>query len=852
MKFSKIVHLTLIACLFIIPVYGQKGKDGNKLITTANSIVNEYTRLTANANAGNSNLIVADIFLNNNGVFNRPLEQGDLLMIIQMQGAFIKGNVNDSTWGTITAYNNSGLYEFQEVLSISNNNTITLACPLQNSYTSSGKVQVIRVPRYLSLTINSGVLTAPFWNGTTGGVLSVEVKGATLINTGASINLSGRGFRGGGINNTSTIPGSGIFSSLNGQDGGEKGESISGYQADYNVAGGYFSRGAPANGGGGGNAHNSGGGGGANSGVIAEYTGNGNPNITNLNWINAWNLEYNGFANSTSTGGGKGGYTFALNNEDALITGPGAAAWGGDRRKNTGGKGGRPLDYSTGRIFLGGGGGSGDANDGNSGVAGSGGGLVYIMSYGTIAGGGKIYANGANGTNTTGLGIDAASGAGGGGTVILNASGVISGISVNANGGNGGNQIYNSTINPSESEGPGGGGGGGYIAISNGNILRSANAGTNGVTNASGVSEFAPNGATAGGRGFANESIINYNFNLSSVNDTICSGNTALLLANLQGNYPPETTIFWHDAPIGGQLIGTGNSFTTPVLTQTTTYYLSTCPGPEKATVTALVNPTPTANFQTNDVCLNEPVHFTDLSTSSQDPIVSWEWNFGDDSRINNEQNPTHFYTVAGRFTTVLKVKTSKGCSSSFSSLVNVHPVPVADFSATPLKASVFSPIVNFANKSTGATQLEWSFGDGNFAVNVENPKHQYSSYTNSYMAQLIVFNDFGCSDTAQKQIEIIPEFTFYAPNSFTPDGDGINDYFFGTGIGIVVYEMWIFDRWGMQVFYTNDVDKLWDGRVQGANNNEIAQQDVYVWLVELKDVFGKNHEYRGHVSLIK
>nr|MBA3900856.1 PKD domain-containing protein [Bacteroidota bacterium] len=785
MKFSKIVHLTLIAYFFAIPAYSQKGKDGNKIITTANSIVNEFTTLTANANAGTNNLSVTDNSLNNNGVFNGPLAAGDLLMIIQMQGASIKGNVNDSTWGSLTAYNNSGLYEFQEVFSISSTNTITLSCPLQNSYTATGKVQVIRVPRLLSLTINNGgSLTTLAWNGTTGGVLPVEINGPTIINTGGSINVTGRGFRGGGVNNISSIPGSGVYSSLNAQDGGEKGESIAGFQADYNIAGGFYSRGAPANAGGGGNAHNSGGGGGANAGIIQDYNGNGNPDVTNLNWINAWNLEYNGFANSTSTGGGKGGYTFALNNEDALITGPGAAAWGGDRRENTGGKGGRPLDYSTGRIFLGGGGGSGDANDGNTGPAGAGGGIVYLLSYSSISGEGQINANGANAANTTGLGIDAASGAGGGGAVILNAAGIISGISVNANGGNGGNQIYNSTINPFESEGPGGGGGGGYIAISNGTVLRMANGGQNGLTNAAGVTEFPPNGATAGGRGFAYESIINYSFNLSSVNDTICSGNRALLLANLLGSPPPGTTIFWHDAPTGGQLIGTGNSFTTPVLTQTTIYYLSTCPGNEKAIVAAVVIPAPIANFKTSDVCLNDPVNFLDLSTSVSEPIVFWEWNFGDGSALNYSKNPTYTYKTAGNYTVVLKVKTVNGCSSTFSTLVNVHPVPVANFTAAPIKASVFDPIVNFTNLSTGATQYEWSFGDDSSVENVEHPRHIYPDYANSYLAELIVYNDFGCSDTAQKLIEVIPEFTFYAPNSFTPDGDGINDYFFGTGIG--------------------------------------------------------------------
>ena len=694
MKSFIIVPFIFVSCLFLYPVYAQKSKDGSKTITAANTIVNEFTTLISHANAGNSSITVANATLNSNGRFPGPLASGDMIMIIQMQGASINGSVSDSTWGTITGYNNCGLYEFMEVFEIPNDSTINLACPLQNNYTSNGKVQVIRVPRYSSLVIsNGGILTTTTWNGSTGGVMSIEVNGSTVIDNGGSINVTGLGFRGGGVENTSSHPSSIVYTSLDGKDGGEKGESIAGYKAEYDAFGGRFSRGAPANAGGGGNAHNAGGGGGANAGVIVNYNGNGNPD-TDPTWINAWNLEYNGFATSTSSGGGRGGYTFSMNNEDALTVGPGNPLWGGDERNNVGGKGGRPLDYSTGRLFLGGGGGSGDANDGNAGGAGAGGGLIYVLSYGTISGNGVIDANGGDGLNTTGVGIDAAGGAGGGGTVILNATGNITGITVTANGGNGGNQIFLYTANPYESEGPGGGGSGGYIAISNGNISRTAAGGKNGTTTSPGVTEFITNGATKGGEGFANENISNFNFNLISTNDVICSGVQAFLTAGTNGTAPPNTTIYWYNEPVEGPIIGTGTSFTTPVLTQTTTYYISTCPGWEKNSVTAVVVPCP------------------DTTTAER------------------------------------------------------------------------------------------------------------------------------------------PEFTFYVPNAFTPNNDGINDFFFGTGIGIVEYHMWIFDRWGLLIFYTNDISHTWDGKVQ--NGKEVSQQDVYIWKAKLVDVFGEKHKYSGHVTLIK
>ena len=118
------------------------------------------------------------------------------------------------------------------------------------------------------------------------------------------------------------------------------------------------------------------------------------------------------------------------------------------------------------------------------GAGGNGGGLFYLVNYGTVSGSGQIMANGSNGSNTGSSGfdggIDGAGGAGAGGTIILNSSDAISGISATANGGSGGTQTVSLLFDPNEAEGPGGGGGGGYIALSNGSITCTANGGSNG------------------------------------------------------------------------------------------------------------------------------------------------------------------------------------------------------------------------------------------------------------------------------------------------------------------------------------------------------------------------------------
>ncbi|MBI4748082.1 MAG: hypothetical protein HY774_06305, partial [Acidobacteria bacterium] len=493
--------------LEVNPLYSP-GKDGALTVTTAATIVNRYTFLTANAAAGATSITVDNTNATNRLVPTTHLTAGDLILIIQMQGATMT-TTDSSAYGTITAYNNAGKFEFFSVSSVGST-TISLAnCTggLRNSYTSAGRVQVIKVPQYTNLTVNSpGYITAPAWNGSFGGIVAAHVQNtATLNNSGTngSIQVSGLGFRGGALeNNTAGQTTSSavlIFRNTDSNQGAEKGEGIAGNQTDYNAIGRY-GRGAPANGGGGGNSHNAGGGGGSNGDNGVTYDGLGNPSLSTASWATAWNLESAGFSTHTSSGGGRGGYSFSSANRNATVEGPGDADWGGDGRDNTGGWGGKPLDNdpstTNSRIFMGGGGGAGDANNGPvGGAGGNGGGIVFLLAA-TVSGTGTILANGNTGGNTTGTGNDAPGGGGGGGSVVVKAT-TLSGITINANGGVGGTQ----TISGDEAEGPGGGGGGGFIATSGGTVTQNVNGGLHGTSNSSAVTEFIPNGATRGATG---------------------------------------------------------------------------------------------------------------------------------------------------------------------------------------------------------------------------------------------------------------------------------------------------------------------------------------------------------------
>ncbi|HRG38933.1 MAG TPA: gliding motility-associated C-terminal domain-containing protein, partial [Bacteroidia bacterium] len=100
------------------------------------------------------------------------------------------------------------------------------------------------------------------------------------------------------------------------------------------------------------------------------------------------------------------------------------------------------------------------------------------------------------------------------------------------------------------------------------------------------------------------------------------------------------------------------------------------------------------------------------------------------------------------------------------------------------------------------------------------------------------------------KEIIVQPEFTFYVPNSFSPNDDGVNDYFSGKGEEILEYEMIVFNRLGDIMFHTTDIHVHWNGSKN--NNSEQAAQDVYIYTIHIIDKNRKKHFYKGIVTLVR
>lgn len=279
------------------------------------------------------------------------------------------------------------------------------------------------------------------------------------------------------------------------------------------------------------------------------------------------------------------------------------------------------------------------------------------------------------------------------------------------------------------------------------------------------------------------------------------------------------------------------------------------------------VNYMPHPQFTVNKPagCPELCVTFTDQTPAITGPsqIVNWIWRLGDGTVVNANTNSTqnHCYnnpssSQLALYDITLIAVTDSACVDSMvkPGFITVYPTPIAAYTVNPNPGTVTEPLEYFNNQSQDYTKWWWGFGDGPLkqdSVNVD-PTHFYSdANAATYPTQLIVANQYGCRDTAYVKVEIGPEFVFYIPNCFTPgNDDGINDGFIGKGIGITKYEMWIFDRWGNMIYYCDDINKPWDGRVQG--KPQPVQQDVYVWKVKLLDVFAKKHDYVGHVTVLR
>ncbi len=338
-----------------------------------------------------------------------------------------------------------------------------------------------------------------------------------------------------------------------------------------------------------------------------------------------------------------------------------------------------------------------------------------------------------------------------------------------------------------------------------------------------------------------------------SAGDTLCQGASVTMSATASGGDGTYTITWTPGNQTGSPLTVTPSSSTT----YTATVSDGCTVGTVSSTVPVQVLPVPIITFGTNPASGCAPLCplFAGVSTNVNgnniDPL-SWVWNFGDGTTATGI-NAAHCYNTPGTYHPYLAGVTTQGCADSSvnNSTVYVYPDPVAGFTASSFTTSIYDNTIDFINLSSGTiSAYDWNFANLGSSTAM-NPSFTFDP-EGTYPVTLTVTNSMGCTNSVTLTVTIVPEFTFYIPNAFTPGGDGRNEIFLplGTGWSEENYDFWIYDRWGNKIFHTRDITTGWDGRANGGK--EIAQIDSYVWKVKLYDVFGKFHEYQGVFSLIK
>jgi gliding motility-associated-like protein len=229
--------------------------------------------------------------------------------------------------------------------------------------------------------------------------------------------------------------------------------------------------------------------------------------------------------------------------------------------------------------------------------------------------------------------------------------------------------------------------------------------------------------------------------------------------------------------------------------------------------------------------CIPFDIQVINNSTIQSGSISEYSYNWGD-GNIGSGVNPNFTYSNPGKYSVSVRGISDKGCVDSIvlSDSVIVFDNPKADFYYTPEEPSTLKNVVTLVDSSSkDAIDWQWALSDGG-SYSGSSTQHNFKDSGN-YIVTLRIENDNGCFDEETKVIYVNADIFIHIPNSFTPNGDGINDTYGLAGMtqGVFKMEMDIYNQWGEKVFRSENVNDRWDGSYQG----EPAQQGVYLFKVK-------------------
>lgn len=254
------------------------------------------------------------------------------------------------------------------------------------------------------------------------------------------------------------------------------------------------------------------------------------------------------------------------------------------------------------------------------------------------------------------------------------------------------------------------------------------------------------------------------------------------------------------------------------------------------------VAPKATISFVQSDsiICEGEAIDFAGKATKGYYQSV---WDFGDgDAKIFNEMNVRQAFKDGGTFTVTLKASYTICGDIEVSKPVVVTGVPLVDIGkdTTICPGNPVLILKNYNTVSSGKLSYKWNTGDTVSEIRVRKEG-----------AYWLTVNDNNC--TASDSLEVTKGCYIDIPNAFMPgDSDPLNAYFLPRSLlskSAVSFDMQIYDRWGMKIFETQNVDgKGWDGKYNGQDQ----PLGVYMYLIKVGFSNGLIENYSGNVTLIR
>jgi gliding motility-associated-like protein len=330
----------------------------------------------------------------------------------------------------------------------------------------------------------------------------------------------------------------------------------------------------------------------------------------------------------------------------------------------------------------------------------------------------------------------------------------------------------------------------------------------------------------------------------------LCFGSTNASATVIPGGGNPPYNYVWNP---GGEIGSSVNGLSAGTYTVTITD-ANGCTGTASAVVTQPVQFGVAFSSDINEGCSPLCIQFRNSTAGSVTGIQSYVWTFGNGD-TSHAENPIYCFSKSGVYSVGLTVTSDSGCSATLKTInmITVYNIPSVAFSVSPQPATILSPTIQFTSQSTdqyGRVEWEWTFGDNSDSTStMQNPVHTYQD-TGSYCAQLTVTDIHGCVDSAKECLAIEPHFTLYIPDAFSPNGDGLNDVFMAKGQYIKNFEMYIFDRWGAEIFYSNSINTGWNGTANGSST--VCQEGTYAYKILVTDSRDKQHSYLGSVAIVK